>query len=212
MNPTRCLAALGLTLALAPPADASAFRAARNYSATGISSVRLDFPAGSLRVEGGEPGGEFEAVMTARCRRDHGKCEERAQRIKLVSETEGNTRTFRMMGMRKLDSIGLEVDLVLRVPPGVDLEIDMGAGELEVADLASHVDVHLGAGEVDLQLSEADVASVDVRVGIGEAALRSSGRRLSGSGFLSKRINWNGSGRSHVEVDLGVGDVGVALE
>ena len=57
------------------------------------------------------------------------------------------------------------------------------------------------------------LSSVAVHVGIGDATLKRNHDHIEGAGFLSKRLSWHeGLGRSRVVVNLGVGDVGVALD
>jgi hypothetical protein len=57
------------------------------------------------------------------------------------------------------------------------------------------------------------VGDVELTVGVGDVRLRNRYDRWDGSGFISRALRWHeGEGEAKVEVDLGVGDVDVALD
>jgi hypothetical protein len=184
----------------------------KTYPAAGITAVHIEFPAGDLYLSGSKDS-EVSVTMTARCRASESRCAERARRIRLLSETRENTLFFKLEKLPKFNHPWLHVGLQVRIPRGLAAAVEMGAGDLDIRGLDRDVKVHMGAGDVDIHAPERFVGSVDVHVGIGDAAMSRGGNRLDGSGWLSKRLRWHeGRGPARVEVDLGVGDVGVALD
>ncbi|HEU4725829.1 MAG TPA: hypothetical protein VFU59_11095, partial [Candidatus Eisenbacteria bacterium] len=58
--------------------------------------------------------------------------------------------------------------IVVEVPRSLQVELNMGAGEVNIAGLRHDLSVDLGAGEVNVRMMERHVASVDVKMAIGE--------------------------------------------
>lgn len=210
-------ALLFLLVLVAPPASAATtLTTSKTYPARDVRSLEIVFPAGGLEISAAD-GDEITVTMTARCRglgeRCRGRCRERAERIRLVSETHGGTLSFKLEGMRKTFPDGLAVHLEFMVPRSLGLSVEMGAGDLDIGSLHGDVKVELGAGDVNIHLPEREVSTVELNVGVGDARIRLRDDSIDGSGFLSKRVHWSsGPGSSRVNVDLGVGDVDVALD
>lgn len=208
---TRSFGIILVCLAAASNASAGTLTASRTYSTSGVESIRINFGAGALDVEAAETD-EIEVTMLARC--SPGKrCEERARSLRLVSEREGNTLVFRLDGQKKTVPRMPKVTLRFRVPAESGVQVHMGAGAVDVAGMEGNVDVTLGAGDVEIRKAASSVRSVDVHVGVGDARLHAGARHVEGRGFVSKRLKWSeGTGVGRVDVDLGAGDVTVALD
>jgi hypothetical protein len=201
-----------LALVLAVPASASqTLRASKDFVVGDASEVRVDFPAGSLEI-GTSPDSRLHATMTARCKFGH-DCSRRAENLRLVSETHGRTLVVKLEGLAKFNNKGLEVTLRLAVPRELELDVEMGAGELDVRGAENDVTVDVGAGDVEIRIPQQAVRSVHVDVGVGDATFRAPHGRVRGGGWISKHLAWDdGAGDARVRVHLGVGDASVMLD
>jgi hypothetical protein len=212
-------AGLALLIALAPgatPAAADEDVRSRDlkaaYSMRGAERIHLRLPPGSIRVEP-SPDGRLHADLGAYCHFDRDNCEERADRLSLSSELEGNTLEFRVEGFSSIRNLGLNVRGKIFVPRGKALEVNFTAGELTIRGVEGDLNVDAGVGDVTVILHERDVRSVRVGVGIGEANLSVAGRRIEGSGWLGQKVRWgDGAGDARVAVTLGIGDLAVKLD
>lgn len=197
-----------LALGGAAPALAVTLTTSRPFSVDDARIVSVEFPAGELTISSGD-GDLIEATMTARC--SSPAAEERARRIRLVSEMRGDTRAFRVEGMRKFPPQP-SLSLHLVIPRWLAVQVHMGAGDVDVRDVLGNVELELGAGDVTVRAPRQRVQTVRVHVGVGDANLRVGPRAIEGRGFLSKNLHWtNDAGLTRVDVELGVGDVDVAL-
>jgi hypothetical protein len=208
----KALVVAALALTLAPPARAVDLGTMTGrWPAAATQRVLIEFPAGHLTVQSGA-GPDVRASLSVRCRHAGRHCYDAASRIRLVTDLKAGTRSFRLEP-RHWKANGLHMDLVIELPPGMDVRTDMGAGELEVDDLAGAMDLNLGAGQATVRMRDRAVRSVDASVGVGEASLVRQGSRVSGHGFLSKRLHWaDGEGDARVRVNLGVGEVAFRLD
>jgi hypothetical protein len=203
---------LALAILLAAPAAAeTVLTTSRSYPTGGVRDIRIDFPAGGLEITPTDAE-EISVTMTATCR-GGSHCQERAEKIRLISDIQGGTLSFKLEGPRRKCVTGPVVHLEFHVPRSMDVAIEMGAGDLDIGTLAGNVAVQMGAGDIDIRSREQSFGSVNLDVGVGEAHLRRSSRSVEGKGFLSKRLHWDdGAGSGRIDVDLGVGDVDVRLD
>lgn len=176
-------------------------------------TVHLKFPVGDLRVEATE-GSEVELEITARCKgwgRDD--CEDRARRIHVETDDSGGRLDFVVEGYPKFHSGDFNLRGVLRVPARMDLDLDMGVGDLRVADVQGDMRVELGVGNADIRTSSTAVRSVDVQAGVGDADVIARGSRTRRHGFVGATASWDeGRGRSEVTLHVGVGDATVRVD
>lgn len=208
--------ALALSLALAAPGVADEQRRVRSlngdYATAGVERIELRMSPGTLKIEP-SPDGRLRLELGVWCDIDNDRCDERAERLSLESERKGNTLEVRVEGLSGLSSLKLHIRGRILVPQGKALDVDFPAGELKIFGMRGDLHVDAGAGEVAIKLREADVRSVRVGVGIGEASLAVAGRSVEGSGWLGQKVRWGeGTGPSRVVVSLGVGEVGVTLD
>jgi hypothetical protein len=205
-----------ITLALsallgAVPVTAATLTTSKSFSAIEVEKVSINFPAGELVISAADEMDAIHVTMIARCR-SGSKCEERVQRLRLVSDIEGDTRVFRLEGQKNNFPGAPTIKLRFEIPPHLAVSVHMGAGEVDIRDLAGNLGLTMGAGDVEIRALESSLRTVDVHVGVGDANLRVGERRFDGRGFLAKRLQWSqGSGLGRLEVDLGAGDVNVAL-
>jgi len=206
------LAAAGLVLAF-PIAALAADIPVDHISlpAPAARSVHLGFPVGDLRVEASNDS-RVTLEVTAHCkgwRSDD--CEERAKRIRIETDASGGKIDLQVRGYPKL--AGFDLRGVLRVPANMDLDLDMGVGDLRVADVAGDLSVDLGVGDAEIRTVAGAVHSVDVAAGIGDADVITHGNHVRRHGFIGSTASWDeGRGRSSVNLHVGVGDATVRID
>jgi len=206
------LTAMLLLSAATAHADTRVFQSvSRAWSATGLGVVDLDVPAGELRVEAGSDD-SVRVTMLARCAGSLRRCADKAERLTLVTDRRDRHLHLRLKGVPKLDWDGLSVELRVEVPKSCEVTVDMGAGELVVRDVERDLDVDMGVGDVTVIMPGNEVRSVELRLTIGDATLRTPDGTREASGVFGNRLDWHrGPGSARVDVGLKVGSVDVRL-
>ena len=198
-------------LALAAPSEIPIDRV--SLPAAKSQSVHLKFPVGELRVEA-STGSQVELELTARCKGwNRNGCEEDARRVHIETDHSGGRLDFTVDGYPKFHSNDFNLRGVLRVPAHMDVDLDMGVGDLKVADIEGDLHVELGVGDADIRASSAAVRSVDAQAGVGDAVVIAGGSRARRHGFVGATASWDeGRGRSSVRLHVGVGDATVRVD
>ncbi|MDX1501619.1 MAG: hypothetical protein R3325_04585 [Thermoanaerobaculia bacterium] len=176
-------------------------------------SVMLDFPVGSLTVEGWD-GDEVRVELEAECRHRSRRCEERLAELEVRSRSGSRRLEVEVGPGGSWKSSRLELEAVVWVPRRAALEIEMGVGELRVEGFENDVRIDMGIGEVGVRMAEAVVRSVELDAGIGESRLSGVSPRVRErrSLLIGSELSWDeGEGRAQVEVDLGIGEISVSL-
>lgn len=210
------LAAAAL-VALALPASAAV--EVRRLDATvelaGQRLVALEAPVGTVRVEAG-PAGRIEVEAAVSCSRLSRRCRELAENLQLRSRTRGSSVEIAFEGYPKASIGGVpKLTVTVRMPRELDLELEMGVGDVRIAGIVGDLSVDLGVGDVEIRLPEAAVRSVTLDVGVGAAELdpEPRGSERSGFLFLGNERRWHdGPGESDIEIDVGVGEATVTFE
>ena len=201
-----------ITLGLAASAHSDEVRSfEREFDAGGFQTLQLDIPLGEVRIDGSSDD-RIEVEVIVECEWRKKKCTERADKIDLVSHEWGDKIALEIDGLNKWRFIGMSLDVRVTAPAGMRLELDMGVGEVEIAHFENDLTVDLGVGELTIKMNQADVYSVDLDTGLGEASLRYEGGELEASGLFSNELRWNeGDGHAVVRVELGIGEIDVRL-
>ena len=196
--------------------DVVANEDSKTFPVEDARTLRLDVSVGEVHVEVGE-GNQVEAHLKLRCERDQRRCRDRASRMTLVPTRGGDDLRLKVSGYDREERRGIhrpEVDLRILMPAALSLQVDMGVGEIEIDGVEGDVTVDLGVGEAEIVMPEQAVRSVAIDVGVGEAQLRPRREEVHHSGFLflGNEVDWrDGSGRSRVVLDVGVGEGTVRL-
>ena len=212
------LAVAGLLLWRSLGEDLSGTSVARDSVDSGPEPrVRVANGAGQVRVEGvdGLDAVEYEVTRYAMAP-DPAAAKRRASEVPVDLSREDSTLVLQTDGGR-----GTGADYELRVPVGAAVEVESGAGDVEVAGLSGAVRVLAEAGDVTVRGAGSDVTveaprgdvtvddvntetgQVELRVGSGDVALRDlivgtlEASVESGNVTLSGRFS--GSGRIFVE-------------
>lgn len=182
------------------------------FDAGAISVVELEHPVGELEIVAGS-GAEIEVHMRVECSSWRDKCGDRTERIELVSRQAGETLELRIEGFPK-SADSLSVNLEIRMPARLSLDLERGVGETTVRDIEGDILIDSGVGEVTITAPARTVGEVEVECGVGEADLDAPGGRVEQEGFLflGNELKWHGEGQSIIEVEVGVGSVRVELE
>ena len=175
--------------------------------------VHLKFPVGELRVEA-STGSQVELTLTARCKGwNRDGCEDDARHVRIESDDSGGQLDFEIKGYSNFHSNDFNLLGVLRVPANTDLDLDMGVGDLKVADVEGDLHVELGVGDASIRTSSRTVSRVDAQAGVGDADIIASGSRIRRHGFVGGTASWDeGRGRSAVTLHVGVGDATVRVD
>jgi len=172
----------------------------------------LDLPIGELRVEGSATGGGSVRI-DVQCSRKRRRCQSAAQNLELDLTRRGDRLRLEIEGWPRWGTSGLSLSILVEVPHSSPLRVDMGIGQVTVADLHSNVSIDLGIGGVEVEMAAEFVRSVNLESGIGESTMAVAGDPISNHrSFLGDELNWSkGEGEARINVDLGIGAVEVTL-
>ncbi len=208
----RLLMLLSLTTLAAPAFadwDDYDYRETRELSvdASGLTSLSVDAGAGSLEISGVEGAESIEVTATILVSgaRDEKAREFIEDRMELELERQGQEATLVAdfsggMGWSKGGAIALDI----RVPQGLDLDIDDGSGSINILDTAGAIELNDGSGSIKIE----NVAAIRIDDGSGSIdILNANGdvRIDDGSGSITVR-GVTGS----VVVDDGSGSINVS--
>jgi hypothetical protein len=181
----------------------------RNLSvdADGLTSLRIDAGAGSMKVNGVDGAATIDVTATILVSgaRDDKARELIEDRMELTLERNGDKAILiadfgGSMGWSKGGAIALDV----RVPKGMDLDIDDGSGSIEIHDTVGAVELNDGSGSIKVS----NVAGVRVDDGSGSIDIRDASgdvRIDDGSGSVTVR-GVTGS----IVIDDGSGSINVS--
>ena len=184
-----------------------------------VQRVLIDIPAGSFTIRNGAAG---HIGVSGVASRDYDSARERAWAQKVVNDTSvevyvsGNEAVVRRKFGRHADSWRAQkftgIDLRLDLPPGVDIEFDTTAGEVDVAGDFGDVTVDLRAGEVDVRLPRAKVRELNASCRVGEVRANLGTEIVSKEGLFPGRTHYfNARGKTHVNVHVTAGEVDITL-
>lgn len=205
---------LGFLVALSQAAAGGEVREInRSFTLEKQTSIRIDIPVAEVSVVGID-GRTVEAEFTATCKRES-DCDDVLKHLDF--ESHGSQRLLRVdfVGYPKWGKGRLELEGVVRVPKSVEVEIELGVGELEIKELENSVRVELGVGEINAWISRATTRSVTLDAGVGEVELYGTDRRVEGrrSMLVGSEVHWaEGPGKARVFLEVGVGEISVWME
>jgi hypothetical protein len=104
------------------------------------------------------------------------------------------------------------IDLRLELPPGMDVDFDTAAGEIDMAGNFGDIDVDLRAGEVDIRVPRSRVRELNASCRVGEVRTHLGNEIVTREGlFPGKTHFFNAAGKAHVNVHVTAGEVDVTL-
>jgi len=225
------IAALVLTVGLASPAPGGTRILEKEIPVGEATTLVLDTAVGDVDVSATDTG---TLRVTVELRARKGKLfgsrragDEQVERTELSVERSGS-RLFLELDWPGGDPL-FEARWTLELPRSMDLDLDLGVGDVRVEGLAGDLGVDSGVGdvtvagargdiEVDLGVGEVKISApagafgkVACSTGVGDCRLETGGQTLRGEGMISKDLHWHGDGPSRIDVDTGVGSVTVVL-
>jgi hypothetical protein len=116
-----------------------------------------------------------------------------------------NASSFRA---RKFTGIVLRLDL----PPGMDIDFETSAGEIDINGDFGDIDVDLRAGEVDVRVPRKRVRELNASCRVGEVRAHLGKEIITREGlFPGKTHFFNAEGSTHVNLHVTAGEVDVTL-
>lgn len=180
----------------------------------GAPPIEITNFAGTITVREGDPGRISATVLKESRLADAAAAQAQLAEITLtVEETSGGARVV-VEGPNNIDSldnigdleVGLTARLEVSVPPGSDLDVNLGAGEITLEQTSGDVDVNNGAGEATAILP-AD-ASFQLHVSGGVAEVNSEFDGVPGGGVAANVDATIGDNPTQsLTFHLGAGDV-----
>jgi hypothetical protein len=208
----KVLPVFAIILFLAAPAQSDEIRSFdRSFDARGLQRLVLDIPVAEMEIEGSRTD-RIEVEVSVECEWRKRSCEDLADEIDLVSRKWDDELTLEVEGMKKWRSLGVSLDIRIRAPASLKLELDVGVGAIEISGFKNDVYVDVGVGEVGVKMDESDVRSVSLDTGIGEVQMSYTGGRLEAGGIFDNVLRWDeGSGPARLRLEAGVGEIDVRL-
>lgn len=207
------IAIIFVSLSFVAAADARTWRSETyEFDATPITIVEIEHPVGELEIRPGQ-GERIEVLMRIECSSWKNKCEEKTEDIELIGRQSGSALELKVEGLPKTVN-SLSVDLEITLPARLSLEVERGVGETEIRGIEGDISVETGVGEVSVTAPARSVGRVSAECGVGEADLDvpDGSIRKEGFLFLGNELKWEGTGRSVIEIEVGVGSAEVDLE
>jgi hypothetical protein len=178
-----------------------------SFDATSLARLELEHAVGDLEIVD-TPGNTVEVVMTAHC--DGWRCD--VDDIELVARTSGRTLLMEVDGYPRFGG-DVSVDLEIRMPAHLALEIERGVGSTEIRGITGDIEVEAGVGEIEIEADSTAFRSASAEAGVGDADVRVAGRRIrASSSFVGEESSWQeGEGSSRIDLEVGVGSVDIRL-
>ena len=203
------------TLAQAAPPEIGPGPQSLEFPAAGIHALRVDLHCGDIKIERAS-GDVVQAELRVRCERNRDRCFEKLADVKLEGREQSGRLVLEVEGVpRWHSSKGMEVDLTLRVPAHLELDIDLGAGVVHVEDATRNVRIDLGAGQIDAACRRMPfVRSTHAPGSVRRACTARMGNEIAERRHLvGGVVHWqDGKGEARVDVEVGAGEVVVRLE
>lgn len=177
--------------------------------------IRLSVPAGDVDIVG-ITGNNLVAEVTAVC-----KDEERQACLNLLNDLGWNKKIgsiaeFSLIptGLTSFNNVTIKVKI--GVPLDKKLEVNVSAGELSITDTSACVKADLNAGEINISLTESQLASASLSANVGDVKLTTiNGRTIAGERALlvGANLRWQeGTGSCHTRASVLAGEVNLVLK
>lgn len=215
---TGAISSLMLLAALAS-GPASAADGERHLSfeqdVTSAQLIRLNVPAGAMEVVG-IAGNKVIAEATAVCEEpDQDACRELLQQMQWAPKA-GSIAELSLNPAGTSEYNQIKVKIKLGVPRDKHLEVNLGAGELNISDTSACLIAELNAGQISIALAQSQLASASLSAMVGDAKLvNANGETTSGkrSALVGAQLDWNGgSGQCHTQAKVLAGEAKLTLK
>jgi len=145
-----------------------------SLSAAGIDRLVIDCGSGFLHVSGEESlrSIEVEAEIIVNGKRERDMKDYVEENVKLGLKKQGSKAVLVSMFKNQFPNINFRtrvINLTVRVPKNMDVEVDDGSGEVKIAQIDGNIQIDDGSGEISVRDIHGDVevddgsGTVDVR-------------------------------------------------
>jgi hypothetical protein len=184
-----------------------------------VQRVVVDIPFGSFTVRNGSAD---RIALSGIASRDYDGAKEKRWAQDVVNDTSveiyvnGSEAILRRKFGKKADSFRARkftgLDMRIELPPGVDVEFETSAGEVDLAGNYGNIDIDLRAGEVEVRIPKATVRELNASCRVGEVRAHLGHEIVSREGIFPGRTKYfNAAGKTHVSVHVTAGEVDVTL-
>lgn len=137
-----------------------------SLSAAGIDKLVVDCGSGFLHITGEESlrSIEVEAEIIVRGKRDKDMKEYVEDHVRLTLDKRGSRAVLTSLFENRFPNISFRervINLTVRVPKNMDIEIDDGSGEVKIAQIHGNVEIDDGSGEIIIRDIQGDVGIDD---------------------------------------------------
>jgi len=100
----------------------------------------------------------------------------------------------------------------VKVPQHVDLDLAIGVGDALLVGINADLGMDIGVGSAEVKLAHDNYSRISLDAGVGDAKLKSFQNVEVEKALVSTEVDWQGTGKYNINVDVGVGDVQVSLD
>jgi uncharacterized protein YjfI (DUF2170 family) len=174
--------------------------------------IKLNVPAGDVEIIG-TAGTSLTAVVTAVCQQaQQENCHQVLKELGWSKKT-GSVTELGVIptGITRYDNITIKVKL--GVPKDKKLEVNLSAGELRIDGTSACLTATVNAGEINITLKEAQVASAKIHAKVGDVKLITARGALEGdrSLLVGANLDWKGTGACDTKASVMAGEVKLRL-
>lgn len=217
------LALASLSLLTAFAAEAADPKVSHPFSSTRergtVRRVVIELPAGSVVVRNGAAGSISVSGVASR---EYQGSREKAWSQKVVNASSadiyasGDEAIVRRRFGKDADSFRAQkftsFELIVEVPPGMDVDVQTSYGEVKMAGVFGRVSSDLKAGEIHFESPRAMVKELNASCRVGEVHANLGDETVTKEGLLPGRTHfYNASGNSIVDLHVTAGEVHVQL-
>jgi hypothetical protein len=198
-------------MALSATASENVRTMSQEYSASGLSLVKIDVQVGEMNVAAYD-GDAVQIEMIVSCN-GNDSCRDVAERMELSSSVSRGRLSLKTKKLPKHMSNSISVELNVKLPRNLAMKGHVGVGKLNVWGVDKDIAVDMGVGDVRLTGKRASVRSVSLDVDVGDAELSVPGENPMASGSIGKKLRWQGGkGNAGWKAHVGVGDARASLD
>ncbi|MBQ4861336.1 hypothetical protein J8L98_06495 [Pseudoalteromonas sp. MMG013] len=178
----------------------------KQYFAIEDSQVlEIDVPVGNLEMIAYD--GEQIEVSVVLKSQQHGNWYPHTNNlsdIKLKSQRNQNKLSL------SIDEENLQQHWHVKVPTAFRLDIEIGVGNVDIADLDNSAEVEVGVGKVRIDTNVSDFNSVSLESGVGNTSLIGLINKVQHhKKVIHSETIYHGKGAYNLEVEVGVGNIKV---
>lgn len=177
-----------------------------SFDAEGVEHLRIEYRVGTISLEPAD-GNQIEVELRIEPKDGPGWFSRRPDLEDM--DLAASTRTGRLT--LSFQERNVSTHWVVRLPTLARLTIDAGVGAVQGRLPATDVEVHLGVGDVDLEMARSEAGRIELKAGVGDTSIDGAGSGSRTRAFVSSESSAEGSGPHPVRAAVGVGEVRVAL-